>query len=171
MNAFCEHHKDSIRFGYRGGRQIVGAQQRVDDAARRGRFRNKPVFAASGVLGRGRRDGGRGSPRRRRAGLRSDPLGARSADPRHRLRLAAGARRAARRRPRLHRRQWHRRGRPGLHRGRSRNAEAARLTEPASRRAPPQAPVALARRASRARKGQRRSQPSGRIRQAHRARH
>ena len=70
----------------------------------------------------------------------------------------------------FHRRLRHRRGRTGIRRRRPRDAKTARLTAPVSRRSPPRALVARAPRASRVRKGQRRSRPSGQIWRARRAR-
>ena len=64
-------------------------------------LRLEPLVAASGLFGRGRRDGGGSSPRRRRGSPCPYPLGARPGDPADRLRLAAGARRTARRSARL----------------------------------------------------------------------
>ena len=56
-------------------RRVVDALLHAHDLQGR-RIRHEPVTAASGVFGRGRRDGGRGSPRRRQRGVHKDPLGA-----------------------------------------------------------------------------------------------
>src|SRR5207244_334674 len=71
-------------------------------------------------------DGGGIAPHRRRGGLRAPALAARSADPGDCLELATFPRDAARRGARIRPRQWHRRGRRGLYRGRSAVAKAAR---------------------------------------------
>src|SRR5947209_7170247 len=82
------------------------------------------VIAIAGVLGVGRRDGGGIAPRRRRSGLCSPALAARSADPGDCLELAAIPRDTARRGARFQPRQWHRCRRRGLHGRRSAIAEA-----------------------------------------------